>query len=121
MVGKFRMTRVELHELWQFTTLSLQHLLKTLHRELSEITELSLWANELRPILQQLLINLWKLPNADDKIDLNLVSPNDVTIASTWLLSSLLGGDIMLQTLEELDESMILIPRDFFDDHLLFF
>jgi hypothetical protein len=115
------MTKHELHDLLRFADLSIESLVDELEKEINGIVESSKWGAKLRPISQSILRSiLTKLSPGLDREGLTF-QKKDTMVAATWLLSELLGGDSTLQTLDEMDEKMLLIPRDDFDDHLRFF
>jgi hypothetical protein len=109
--GHFRLAQVDMHNLWKFSLENTELYARQVRSELLEI------ANEkdseaLRQATLSISNRFWQ--------DAGARPEKDLATLSSFLLEKLLGGETMLQSLEETDQSLMLVPIHEEDAHLNF-
>lgn len=103
--GKFRMSEVDMQELWKFALACTKTYGERLERELDEMTNESPLRTTAVKDIQDIKDSFWRSKFRQDSAAL-----------ASAILSDILGGDIMLETLEDTDATMIIEP--IFDESL---
>ena len=111
--GNFRLADVDMQDLWDFTLQRTEEYADRIRNELTEMARKSAFEDTMAREAGRISESFWQQSNARPMKDL-------ATVAS-HLLSTLLGGDIMLESLEETDETLIIEPVfSDADAHLIF-
>jgi hypothetical protein len=111
--GRFRWSIAEQNELWDFTLRAVETFGTMLKEELQIIQAKSEFSEHLEPYVQQVADAFYTKSGARPGQDIP-------TIAS-YLLVQLLGGENMLESLEDIDEALVLHPKMAAEDeHLKF-
>ena len=106
------MSKDELEALWEYSLTTVETFAAELKTELTELAANSVLTDRLEPVVETTYESIWSRAGArPDK---------DVATVTAWLLSELLGGDVMLQSLEDTDKTLVLIPKAEEDEHLVF-
>jgi hypothetical protein len=102
-VGRFRMTEVDQQDLWKFTLEAVEIYGRKTKEELEEVLQTSEFSKELREVVY----------NSTDSFytDCGARPGQDFPVVAASLLRLLLGGDNMLETLEQTDERIVLSPK----------
>lgn len=91
--GRFRLSRLELDNLWKFTLHQVDVYNNTIHKELEDIAEKSLWLSKEDSTKIAAMYNAKNESNA---------------LVAYQLLCSLFGETAMIETLEDIDETLVL-------------
>lgn len=111
--GRFRLPQSELQELWSFALSKTKQYADQLQSDLNALARESPFRKTLEDKSQEIFSSFCQAGEADGTRDIEFVASN--------LLSSLLGGDVMLQSLEDSDKSLVVKPTySEADDHLAF-
>jgi hypothetical protein len=97
------MSESELQDLWSFSLTAVEHFVLLIRDELTRVA-----SQEKSEILLTAL----------DTILYETVGEDSASLAAKWL-SELLGGDTLLDSLEETDRDLVLIPVDESSRHLI--
>jgi hypothetical protein len=82
--------------------------------ELFYLSEKSHFQEDLQPVAEAAVDSFWRNQDARPR--------NDVEVVAAHILSVLFGGDMMMEPMEQIDRSLILIPKlSKEDEHLDFF
>jgi hypothetical protein len=99
--------------LWQFTLQTVETYGHQLKQELQEIVVLSEFSKELESTVKRVTESFYTQSGARPE--------KDIALVAAFVLRQLLGGDDMLGTLEETDETLMLSPKISEEDaHLVF-
>jgi hypothetical protein len=110
---RFFWTQSERDDLWEFTLKVVESFAMMLKEELRGIQAMSEFGPQLEPSIQQVTDAFNTKSGARPGQDFPTVA--------AFLLAELLGGEHMLDTLEEIDENLILCPKmSAEDEHLVF-
>jgi hypothetical protein len=112
--GKFRLSAADMQELWHFTLKRTGEYANMIQEELTELARKSTFEDTMTMKAKEISDSFWKESNARPT--------KDVATVASHLLAMLLGGDIVLQSLEESDKTLIIEPifSGEADSHLLF-
>jgi hypothetical protein len=112
-LGRFRMSEAEQQDLWHFTVKAVEAYGAQIREELQEILETSEFSKEIRSTVERVADSFYTDSGA---------RPNqDIPRVAAFLLRRLFGGDLMLKTLEQTDEILVLSPKmSEEDEHLCF-
>jgi hypothetical protein len=97
------MSESELQDLWSFSLTAVEHFVLLIRDELTRVA-----SQEKSEILLTAL----------DTILYETVGEDSASLAAKWL-SELVGGDTLLESLEETDRDLVLIPVDESSRHLI--
>jgi hypothetical protein len=112
-VGRFRMKEVEQQDLWKFTLEAVEIYGQQIKEELEMVLETSEFSTELRKTVSNIADSFYTGCGARPG--------QDFPVVASFLLQQLLGGDKMLETLEQTDERLVLSPKMLEEDeHLVF-
>eukprot|EP00978_Attheya_sp_CCMP212_P008081 scaffold18821_cov51-Attheya_sp.AAC.2 len=109
--GHFRLAKVDMQNLWEFSLENTELYARRVRSELLEIAN-EKDSEELRQATLSISNRFWQ--------DAGARPEKDLATLSSFLLEKLLGGETMLQSLEETDQSLMLVPIHEEDDHLNF-
>jgi hypothetical protein len=111
--GRFRMREVEQQDLWKFTVAAVEIYGRQIKEELEEVLETSEFSSELRKTVSSIADSFYT--------DCGARPGQDFPVVASFLLRHLLGGDKMLETLEQTDKRLVLSPKmSEEDEHLVF-
>ena len=111
--GRFFWTQSERDDLWEFTLKVVESFATMLKEELQDIQATSEFGPQLEPSIQQVTDAFYTKSGARPGQDFPTVA--------AFLLVELLGGEHMLDTMEEIDEELVLCPKmSAEDEHLIF-
>jgi hypothetical protein len=112
-IGRFRMSHAEQQELWKFTLQTVDTYGQELKQELEGILLASEFSNELKTTVKRIAESFYTQSGARPG--------KDIALVAAFVLRQLLGGEDMLGTLEETDETLMLSPKiSKEDEHLVF-
>jgi hypothetical protein len=112
-VGRFRMSEVEQQDLWKFTLQAVETYGHQLKQELEDIVLVSEFSKELESTVNRITESFYTQSGARPE--------KDIALVAAFALRQLVGGEVMLGTLEEMDEALVLSPKISEEDaHLVF-
>jgi hypothetical protein len=112
--GKFRVSDADLDSLWKDTMIVAELYANQIESELFYLSEKSHFQEDLQPVAEAAVDSFWRNQDARPR--------NDVEVVAAHILSVLFGGDMMMEPMEQIDRSLILIPKlSKEDEHLDFF
>ena len=112
-LGRFRMSKNEQDDLWEFTVQAVETYGLQLKHELEGILFVSQFSNEIRATVDHAIDSFYTHSGAR--------SGTDFPVVAAFALSQLLGGEEIFDTLEETDEALVLSPtKKSQDEHLVF-
>lgn len=111
--GRFRWSIAERTELWDFTLRAVETFGTMLKEELQIVQAKSEFGEDLGPYVQQVADAFYTKSGARPG--------QDIPAVASYLLVQLLGGENMLESLEDIDEALVLHPKMAAEDeHLIF-
>lgn len=111
--GKFRLAEKDMHELWAYALKRTEECGEEIQRNLMEVAGKSEFKDPLEDKARAVSGQFWLSSGAQ--------TPTDVSAVASQLIATILGGDDLLETLEEIDENLIIDPIfSSTDEHLNF-
>ena len=112
--GRFRFSRSDLQDLWEFSLQKTERYSRQLEEQLQGLADASEFNDIMHAEADKTVKLFWRQSHARKLQE-------DVPTLASYILSSMLGGDTMLEPLEDLDQTLVMEP-DFSpeDKHLTF-
>uniref|UniRef100_A0A7S1CXU4 Uncharacterized protein n=1 Tax=Cyclophora tenuis TaxID=216820 RepID=A0A7S1CXU4_CYCTE len=101
--GRFRMSRSDLQDLWEYSLERTGEYSKQLQEELSCLAKESEFKGAMDVEAESIVDHFWRQSKAR--------TSQDYPTLVSYILSSILGGDCMMECLEDVDQTLVVDPK----------